>query len=64
MPSRAAQLDPDTRTIGPHDMDEAGVRASTRKLAALIARERVQLVIFGHDAMRWQALRQAPGFYS
>ncbi len=59
-----AQLDPETRTIGPHDMDEAGVRASTRKLVDLIAREYIQLVIFGHDAARWQELRQAPEFYA
>lgn len=60
---RAAQLNPDSRMIGPHDMDEAGVRASTRKLVDLMAREHVQFVIFGHDADRWQVLRQAPDFY-
>ncbi|NTU81517.1 MAG: N-acyl homoserine lactonase family protein [Chloroflexales bacterium] len=61
---RAAQLDPDTRTIGPFDMDEAGVRASTRRLNELIAREGVRLVIFGHDAERWETLRHAPEYYA
>jgi N-acyl homoserine lactone hydrolase len=61
---RAAQLDPDTRTIGPFDMDEAGVRASTRKLNALIEREGVRLVIFGHDAGLWETLRHAPEYYA
>lgn len=61
---RASQFDPEARTIGPVDMDEAGVRASTRKLNALIARAGVQLVIFGHDAERWVMLRQAPAFYA
>lgn len=60
---RAEQLDPDTRTIGPFDMDEAGVRASTRKLNDLIAGAGVRLVIFGHDSERWEALRQAPAYY-
>lgn len=61
---RAAQLDPDARTIGPFDMDEAGVRASTRKLNELMVREGVRLVIFGHDAGLWASLRHAPAYYA
>ncbi len=55
---------PETRPIGPFDMDEAGVRASTRKLLDLAARERVTLTIFGHDGPQWRTLRTAPEFYT
>lgn len=55
---------PETRPIGPFDEDEAGTRASTRKLLDLAAREGVTLVIFGHDGPQWQTLRVAPEYYS
>lgn len=54
---------PENRPIGPFDMEEAGVRASTRKLLDLAARERVALTIFGHDAAQWRTLKTAPGYY-
>lgn len=54
---------PETRPIGPYDMDEAGTRASTRKLLALAEREKVKLIIYGHDAAQWKTLRTAPEFY-
>ncbi len=56
------QLDPDTRPIGPYDMDEAEVRESTRKLVALAASEGAQL-IHGHDGIQWARLRKSPEFY-
>jgi N-acyl homoserine lactone hydrolase len=61
--NRMDQRDPDTRTIGPYDMDEAGVRASTRKLMDRAAREGVTLVIYGHDADQWATLKKAPEYY-
>ena len=63
IPSRGA-LDPDTRPIGPFDQDEAEVRASTRKLVDLAAREGVRLIVHGHDAEQWKELKKAPEFYS
>jgi len=38
------------------DDDEEQLRASTRKLLALVEREQVALVIFGHDGLQWQTL--------
>ncbi len=61
---RMDQRDPDTRTVGTADMDEAGVRASTRKLMDLAAREGVTLIIHGHDAAQWASLRKAPEYYA
>jgi len=46
------------------DMDEAMLRASTRKLLELGQREPVQLTIFGHDGDQWRTLKKAPDFYS
>jgi N-acyl homoserine lactone hydrolase len=56
------QRDADTRPIGPYDMDEAAVRASTRKLVALAASEGAQL-IHGHDGIQWAGLRKSPEYY-
>ena len=58
------QLDPDAREITPFDQEEAGVRASTRKLVDLAAREGVTLMVFGHDAEQWRGLRKLPDSYS
>ena len=60
---RASQLDPDTRPIGPYDMDEAATRASTRKLVELARREGVSLIVHGHDANQWKTLKKAPEYY-
>lgn len=59
----AGTLDPDARPIFPNDDDEAATRRSTRKLADLVAREGVRLVIHGHDAEQWPTLRKAPEWY-
>lgn len=61
---RMDQRDPETRTIGPADMDEADTRASTRKLMDLAAREGVTLIIHGHDPAQWQTLKKSPDYYS
>lgn len=47
----------------PADEDEEALRASTRKLLDLTQRERVSLVVFGHDDQQWQTLRKAPDAY-
>lgn len=61
---RVDQRDPETRAIGPADMDEAETRASTRKLMDLASREGVSLIIHGHDPAQWQTLRKSPDYYS
>jgi glyoxylase-like metal-dependent hydrolase (beta-lactamase superfamily II) len=43
--------------------DAQAIRASTIKLLDLVDRERIGLVIFGHDNEQWQTLRKAPEFY-
>jgi N-acyl homoserine lactone hydrolase len=60
----AAYLDPDTRPIDPLDMDEVGVRASTRKLVALAKKEGVTLLVHGHDNEQWQQLKLLPAYYA
>lgn len=54
---------PETRPIGPYDMDEARVRASTAKLLDLAAARGVKLIVFGHDTKQWKGLRTAPAYY-
>ncbi len=51
------------RQKGPRDEDEGALRASTRKLLDLVQREKVRLVIFGHDAEQWQTLKKLPEYY-
>ncbi|GAC1533605.1 MAG: N-acyl homoserine lactonase family protein [Herpetosiphon sp.] len=45
------------------DMDHAAARASRRKLTSIAAREGVELIVFGHDAVQWRTLRKSPAFY-
>jgi N-acyl homoserine lactone hydrolase len=59
----ASHLDADTREMTVFDMEEAGVRASTRKLVDLARREGAALIVHGHDAEQWAGLRQLPDFY-
>jgi N-acyl homoserine lactone hydrolase len=51
------------RKAWPKDDNEEQLLASTRKLLDLVERERVQLVIFGHDGQQWKGLKRAPEFY-
>ncbi len=51
------------RTAWPLDDNEEQLRASTGKLLALVEREQVQLVVFGHDGLQWKNLRRAPAYY-
>ncbi len=61
--TQAAQFDAERRELGPHDMDLASVRASTRRLVELARREGAALVVFGHDAAQWPTLKKAPDYY-
>ena len=51
------------RKAWPMDDNEEQLLASTRKLLALVEREQVKLVIFGHDGHQWQTLQKAPAYY-
>jgi N-acyl homoserine lactone hydrolase len=51
------------RTGGPTDLNAEEAIASTRKLLDLAQRERVALIIFGHDAHQWLSLKKAPEYY-
>ena len=51
------------RRASPLDDDEEQLRASTRKLLALVEREQVPLVVFGHDGEQWKTLKKAPAYY-
>jgi N-acyl homoserine lactone hydrolase len=45
------------------DPNAAAIRASTHKLLDLVEREKVGLVIFGHDRAQWDGLKQLPAYY-
>lgn len=56
------QLEPDTRTVGHHDHDEAATRQSTRKLVDL-ARTAPTLLLHSHDPDQATVLVHAPDSY-
>lgn len=43
--------------------DAEAIRASTMKLLNLVEKERIGLVIFGHDKDQWETFKKAPEFY-
>jgi N-acyl homoserine lactone hydrolase len=45
------------------DPDAAAIRASTNKLLDLVEREKVGLVIFGHEGEQWEGLKKLPEYY-
>jgi N-acyl homoserine lactone hydrolase len=51
------------RKAWPLDENEQQLRSSTRKLLETVERERVSLVVFGHDGLQWQSLKRSPDFY-
>ena len=51
------------RRAWPNDDNEEQLRASTRKLLDVVERERVGLVVFGHDGEQWKTLKRAPEYY-
>jgi N-acyl homoserine lactone hydrolase len=51
------------RKAWPKDDNEEQLLASTRKLLDLVAREQVQVVVFGHDGEQWKGLKRVPEFY-
>ena len=60
----SSMADAETREIYVTDSDdEAGIRASTRKIAELARKEDASLVVYGHDADQWSTLKHAPEFY-
>lgn len=54
---------PENRPMTQYDQDESGTRASTRKLVDLVSREKVALIVYGHDPDEWKKLKKAPQFY-
>lgn len=63
IPERLGDLAPEERPQGPFDLDQAAMRASTRKLVDLASREGA-FVIHGHDPGQWPEIRQSPAFYA
>jgi N-acyl homoserine lactone hydrolase len=45
------------------DPDAEAIRASTNKLLDVVEREKVGLVIFGHDPEQWAGLKKLPEYY-
>ena len=43
--------------------DAEAIRASTNKLLDLVEREKIGLVIFGHDQEQWEGLKKLPEYY-
>jgi len=43
--------------------DAEAIRASTHKLLDLVEREKVGLVIFGHEWAQWEGLKKLPEYY-
>lgn len=43
--------------------DAEAIRASTNKLLDLVEREKVGLVIFGHEGEQWEGLKKLPEYY-
>lgn len=37
--------------------------SSTKKLLDIVDRERVALVVFGHDGAQWKQLKKSPEYY-
>ena len=46
------------------DPDAEAIRASTNKLLDLVEREKVGLVIFGHERDQWEGLKKLPEYYA
>jgi N-acyl homoserine lactone hydrolase len=45
------------------DPDAEAIRASTNKLLDLVEREKIGLVIFGHEGEQWEGLKKLPEYY-
>lgn len=43
--------------------DAEAIRASTNKLLDLVEREKIGMVIFGHDPEQWERLKKLPEYY-
>jgi N-acyl homoserine lactone hydrolase len=51
------------RKAWPKDDNEAELLASTKKLLDIVEREKVKLVVFGHDGEHWKSLKTSPAYY-
>ncbi len=51
------------RDLADDGSDADAIRASTNKLLDLVEREKVGLVIFGHDPEQWEGLKKLPEYY-
>jgi N-acyl homoserine lactone hydrolase len=51
------------RKAWPTDDNEQQLRDSTKKLLDLVERDRINLVVFGHDGHQWQSLKKSPEYY-
>lgn len=51
------------RKAWPKDENEQQLLASTRKLLDVVDRDRIALVVFGHDGLQWRKLKKAPECY-
>jgi N-acyl homoserine lactone hydrolase len=51
------------RKAWPKDENEQQLLASTRKLLDVVDRDRVAVVVFGHDDLQWRKLKKAPEYY-
>lgn len=60
--AQASAFKPD-RAPSPVDLDPVSALESTVKLLDLAQRERVALVVFGHDGAQWATLKTAPEYY-
>lgn len=52
------------RPAWPGDDNGDETRASTQKLLDLVAKEGINLVVFGHDGEQWRTLTKAPAYYA
>jgi len=52
------------RKAWPTDDNEDQLRASTVRLLDIVEREKVAVVVFGHDGTQWQTLKRSPHFYA
>lgn len=52
------------RKAWPLDDNEEELRASTKKLLDIVEKQKVALVVFGHDGKQWKTLKKAPEFYA
>jgi N-acyl homoserine lactone hydrolase len=53
---------PENRPMTQFDLDESGHARATRKPVDITSREKVALIVYGHDRNEWKKLKKAPEF--